>query len=365
MSGKYSGMRMSYVSKGIAGYHRYMRFKQYLKIISRNQIVQEKLNVIEFFDNYGSKTTKDAFNISRATVYRWKKIYKDSRYDPESLIPKSTRPKTTRCMYLDPDILDFIRNLRKNNHRFGKSKTKTLLDVYCTQNNLPSISESTIGKIIKRYNMFYDASHVKRKVKRKRKRISKSFRPSTPGELVEIDAIVRYDFGIKRYLITAIDLYSRFTFAYSYKHLSSHMALDFYKKLESIAPFDIQSVKTDNGSEFLGVFDKYLVKNNIKHYFIYPNTPKHNAFVERFNRTIQEEFLEYNLEYLWDTKLLNQKLVDYLLFYNGVRPHRSLDNMTPLAYLVSKGILSQMSATHTRYCIFRAHDVLFHSFYVF
>ena len=350
MSGKYSGMRVRYMSKGIVGYHRYMQFKQYLKTISHNRIVQEKLNIIEFFNEFDSKATKKAFNVSRSTVYRWKKVYRDSRYNPKSLIPKSTKPHTTRRMYIDPDILDFIRNLRKNSHKFGKSKVKVLLDAYCDQNNLPKLSESLIGKVIKRYNMFYDASHIKRKTRRKRKRVSKGYRPSLPGELVEIDAIVRYDFGIKRYLITAIDLYSRFTFAYSYKSLSSHMALDFYKKLESIVPFSIKSVKTDNGSEFLGVFDKYLSTNNISHYFIYPNTPKHNAFIERFNRTVQEEFLEYNLEYLFDLPKLNQKLIDYLLFYNGVRPHRSLDNQTPLAYLVSRSILSQMSVTHTLSC---------------
>ncbi|NMB56356.1 transposase, partial [Candidatus Beckwithbacteria bacterium] len=42
-------------------------------------------------------------------------------------------------------------------------------------------------------------------------------------------------------------------------------------------------------------FHKYLEEETkIDHIFIYPRSPKINAYIERFNRTIQEEFLERN-----------------------------------------------------------------------
>lgn len=350
-----NGIRL--ISVGNAGYYRYMRFKQYLKLISGNQIINEKLSVINFFDNWGSKATKEAYGISRSTIYDWKRRYLLAKYNPESLLPKSKRPKTTRRSYIDPLILEFIRKLRSETYRPGKSKIKTLLDEYCAQNNLPVISESLIGKIIKRNRFFFppakshhnpNSLRGNQGVRRKRNRISPRYQTTYPGELVQVDSITIFKDGIRRYLITGVDLYSRFAFAMSYKNLSSKMALDFIQKFEEVAPFKIVNVKTDNGHEFLGYFEGYLKTMGITQYFSYPRTPKSNAFVERFNRTIQEEFIEANMELFSSVKALNRKLMDYLVFFNAVRPHRSLNNLTPMGYLVFKGVLSNMSVTHTR-----------------
>ncbi|MFH1566120.1 MAG: integrase core domain-containing protein, partial [bacterium] len=97
-------------------------------------------------------------------------------------------------------------------------------------------------------------------------------------------------------------------------------------------------------------FDSYLQEKNITHFFSYPRTPKSNVFVERFNRTVQEEFVDRNVEYIENTETFNSKPIDYLIYFNSIRPHRSLDNLTPMGYLVFKGILSKMSVTHTISC---------------
>lgn len=52
------------------------------------------------------------------------------------------------------------------------------------------------------------------------------------------------------------------------------------------------AVQTDNGSEFLGVFDQYCQTHDIPHFFTYPRSPRINGGIERFNRTIQEEFID-------------------------------------------------------------------------
>lgn len=95
--------------------------------------------------------------------------------------------------------------------------------------------------------------------------------------------------GTKRYILTAIDLYSRFSFAYGYERISSRNARDFVDKLTKVAPFSIEGIKTDNGSDFEGEFDRYLKEKGIKHYYNYPRNPKGNAYVERMNRTLQEK----------------------------------------------------------------------------
>lgn len=338
------------------GYGRYMKFKHDLSITQTNNVVQKRLKTITFLEKHGLEATIDAFSVSKTSIYRWRKTLKDHNQDITYLIPKSTKPKNTRRMCIDSEILSFIRNLRELNYRLGKEKIKPLLDMYCSKEHLPKISESLIGKIIKRNNLTfkklgkpYHDPNRKPYPKFIRQRLPKDHSVKSCGDLVQMDTVVRYDLNTRKYILTAIDLFSRFTFAFAYSTLNSRISLDFFKKLEVIAPFSIKAIKTDNGLEFLGDFDDHLLKSKITHFFSYPRTPKSNAFIERFNRTIQEEFVDNNLEYFMDAEVLNQKLMDYLIYYNQVRPHKSLNNQTPMGYLVSKDILSHMSVTSTFY----------------
>ena len=54
-------------------------------------------------------------------------------------------------------------------------------------------------------------------------------------------------------------------------------------------PFNIKAIQIDNGLESKKYFDKYTQDKKIIHYFNYPQNPKSN-YIERFNRTIQEQF---------------------------------------------------------------------------
>jgi transposase InsO family protein len=78
-------------------------------------------------------------------------------------------------------------------------------------------------------------------------------------------------------------------------------------------PYNIKNVLTDNGSEFKKYLSKLLTKNKITHYHTYPKTPKMNAHCESFNGTIQEEFVDYNVDLLFsDPTTFNEKLKDYI-----------------------------------------------------
>lgn len=51
------------------------------------------------------------------------------------------------------------------------------------------------------------------------------------------------------------------------------------------------------GKEKLKVFlDKYCKEDGIPHFFIYPRCPKIDTYIERYNRSVQEEFIERNDE---------------------------------------------------------------------
>jgi len=74
---------------------------------------------------------------------------------------------------------------------------------------------------------------------------------------------------------------------------------------------------------------------HLTHYHTYPKTPKMNAHIERFNRTIQEEFIDYNAYLLLNPDDFNRKLIDYLIFYNIERVHYAFQNkLSPVQYIL-------------------------------
>lgn len=322
---------------------------------STNDIAQFRLNVLTFYENHGLAATQEAFRVSRSTIFSWKKKLTDADGRLTALLPGSTRPHAVRRMIVDHRILVFIKGWRELFGRIGKEKVKVLLDAFCHKEHLPTISVSKVGRIIKRNNWFFHRSgsiyhnpnHHWGEKRRKKARVPARYQSTKAGELLQLDSLVRFDLNIKRYIVTAIDLYSKFSFAFSYKSLSSTVALNFYQKLTMVAPFRIRAVKTDNGLEFLGVFDAYLKKQGVPHYFSYPRTPQSNAFVERFNRTIQEEFVEANRGDLEEPVVFNAKLMEYLLYYNTVRPHQALQYLTPMGFMVKEAAESRMYWTST------------------
>ena len=100
-------------------------------------------------------------------------------------------------------------------------------------------------------------------------------------------------------------------------------------------PDEIKNVLTDNGSEFKKSLDQLLKRENIIHYHTYPKTPKMNAHCESFNGTIQDEFVDYHANLLFDDiTSFNEKMKEYLEFYNTKRVHWAFGNkLTPLEVL--------------------------------
>jgi len=94
------------------------------------------------------------------------------------------------------------------------------------------------------------------------------------------------------------------------------------------------AILSDNGSEFMKEFDALLEEKNITHYWTYPNSPKMNAHNERFNRTLQEQFVDFFDDLLFtDINLFNEKMAEWLIDYNTKIPHSSLGFKSPVQYL--------------------------------
>jgi len=330
-----------------------------LRKFSQSEVAQERLRIINFYERFGEKATKAAFMVDRKLIWVWRKRLNDSQGRLESLVPASTRPKRVRVMLTDPKVVEFIRNLREKYPNLGKEKIKPLLDRYCISLGIQSISESTIGKVIKRQNLTFNITGriyhnpnskwaINRSHRTKRLRIRIPPKVDDFGHL-QMDTVLKIVDGVRRYIYSAIDIKLKFAFSLPYLRLNSKNTLDFFKKLMMVYPFKIKSVQTDNGLEFLGVFDLYLKEHNIPHYFIYPRCCRINGIVERYQRTLQEEFIDPNLCLIHDLKLFTSKLADYLVFYLCYRPHKSLGLKSPLEYLTWKGGMSKKSVTYTHF----------------
>ena len=293
---------------------------------------KRRLTIIAFWEKHGVEATVDAFHVSRRTLYRWKAKLKVAHGHVDGLNEKSTAPQRRRRREYPPLFLERVLELRRVHERTGKKKLAALLGV----------SESYAGRTLvdlKTRNLLPSHTRLSWNARRgtltelrvkKRPRIRRKQKRG-----IEVDTIVRFVDGIKRYVYTAIDVEKKFAFAGAYTNHSSASAADFLGKLKHVAPFDIEEVQTDNGSEFAHLFEDACKVAGITHFHTYPRSPKMNAHVERFNRTLSEDFIRHHRGTLRDDLTrFNELLIDWLLWYNTERPHQSLGMLSPLRYIV-------------------------------
>lgn len=316
------------------GYHALMVDLKKCFAFEDSDIAKFRLRVLDHCYRYGWRAACDAFGVKKSTLYDWKQVFEKSGKRLVSLVPRSTRPHRTRVMLTDPRLVEFVRAMRQQYGRVGKYKLKVFLDEYAKSLDIPGYGLDKIGKIIKRHHYFFETP-PKRKRKRARPltpRLKKAPRETIPGYL-EMDSITLYVLNRKYYFITVIDVATRYAWCKLVPSLSSHHARVALEEFRDKYSYSIREIQTDNGSEFLGELDDYLVSQEIPHQFSWPRSPRINGVVERFNRTIQDEFLSRSDELYFDLDVFNQKLVNYLTWYNTSRPHHSLKLLSPTQYL--------------------------------
>jgi transposase InsO family protein len=174
---------------------------------------------------------------------------------------------------------------------------------------------------------------------------------STPGEQVQIDVkVVPYHClkgaakrdGKRLYQWTAIDACTRLRYVFAYEERTPENSVDFVRRLIEVFPFQIQTIQTDNGTEFtyrfvskaaLCPFEEELLTKGITHKLIPPRTPWQNGKVERSHRNDQRYF--YDWEKFASVDELNRMLEPYLTWSNA-KPMRTLDWQSPIRRLVLK-----------------------------
>ncbi len=310
-----------------------------------------RFHCLQVYYQGGWKASKVAFpKLSRATLYRWKKVYEDSGKRLNSLLPQSTKPHHVRIMQTHPSVVALITELRRKYPRMGKMKVKKFVDVFCISQCLPVLDESTIGKVIKRHNLFFAGkSKGKRFRKSNKQRIRLCPKPSdTKPGYIQLDGVKFYYIDKYFYFLTAVDITSKQAWLKLVPRLNSTFGGEFLKEILLSSWYKVHTTQTDNGSEFEAYFERVAKENNLTHLWNYPKHPKTTGYVERFNWTIQDEFLFDAEDYLFYPEEFKEKLTEWLNWYNTQRPHQSLNYLSPYQYY-QKGGLSQKVLNQDKY----------------
>ena len=276
--------------------------------------------------------------IHRTTLWRWKRQWDELNYnvqltnDNRPGRPVGSKFRLAACTWRIPTrssrphsckhavAAAVVERIRYYRNRYGRCAV--IIHAYC-QKEGTEVSLATVRRVLGRLGLI-----AKRKWKR-------GYRPPVarpaaeqPGDLIQTDTVHLYDHATKgrTYLYTLVDVYSRWSYSEHHQVLSQKLAAAVIQRGQAYAGFHFQMVQADNGPEYGKHFEELLRANGnaVRHSRV--RRPNDNAFVERFNRTIQEECTGS----LSPVGLnLQSKVLSWLAYYNDERLHLGIQCRTP------------------------------------
>lgn len=311
-----------------------IRWRGIADMVNLSPSGRARLEWIIFYEtagNHNAYATAKHFGTAPKTFYKWYKRFDNGKV--KKLEDEKKRPKKVRRWQVTAIEECRIMKLRKAHMYWGKQKIKRL---YKTEYG-DEISTWKVERVIQKHDLYPDkkkAEKQRNKLKNatKKNRIQKLDIIEEHWFLLQLDTIVIYWGSVKRYILTAIDHHGKVAYARMYTTKSSRSAKDFLYRLHYLIDADILNIQTDNGSEFFAEFEVALTQLAILHWFSRPRTPKDNSVVEKFNQTLQKEWLN-NGHFTPIISEFNKELTEWLVEYNFVRPHQTLDYLTPFEYL--------------------------------
>ncbi len=264
--------------------------------------------------------------LSRATVHKWWR-----RWEAEGeagLEDRSSRPHRSPTRTAK-SVEDRICRLRQS-RRWGPARL-------AMHTGVPS---STVHKILVRQGLNRLAW-----IDRPTGRVIRRYERAHPGELIHLDIkkVGRIPPGggwrthgrgqVKKrprigytYLHVAVDDHSRVAYVEAHDNEQAVTLVEFWRRAQDwfwAKGMTVDEVLTDNGSNFRsGLFAEALAERSIKHRRTRPYRPQTNGKVERFNRTMSDEFL-YNRRFRSENER-RRRLDRWVHDYNHHRDHTAI-----------------------------------------
>ena len=165
--------------------------------------------------------------------------------------------------------------------------------------------------------------------------------------------------GIGRiYLQAVVDTYGSFGFGKLYTSKLPETAVDVL--YDRVLPFyesqrlKVENILSDNGREYCGrpmihPYEIFLELSDIEHRRTQVARPRTNGFVERFNRTVLDEFFReaFREKFYSSVEELQKDLDQWLHHYNYERPHRGYRNMgkRPIETIEAGKVIKEQGST--------------------
>ncbi len=181
---------------------------------------------------------------------------------------------------------------------------------------------------------------------------------SRPGEVLSQDTFyVGVLKGVGRvYLHAVVDTFG--SYAFGFLHTTKQPEAAVAVVHNDVLPFyqgkglPVDAILTDNGREFCGKdthpYELYLELNDIEHRKTQVRRPQTNGFVERFNRTVLDEFfrIAFRMKMYESVEALQVDLDAWLVHYNTERPHQGYRNqgrrpMETIELFLSQGVRNE------------------------
>ena len=194
---------------------------------------------------------------------------------------------------------------------------------------------TTISAISRRHNL----GRKRPPMKEEKRRIV----THRPGELGHLDAhYLPKDLVLEArqryYVVSVVDDCTRLAWAEVTADLKGltvmFAALKCINMLHASYGVQFAAMMTDNGAEMASPhnrqnhpMERMLGELGIQHRYTRPYRPQTNGKVERFWRTLNEDFVEMTT--FATEAALREELFQYLLYYNTLRPHQGLGGKTP------------------------------------
>ncbi len=268
----------------------------------------------------------EGMSISRQCASKWWRRYLELGVD--GLHDRSSRPRRSPTRL--PERLETKICRQRRAEKVGPDRLAIHLD----------LSASTIYRVLARHDL-NRLSHLDRQTAAPIRRYERS----RPGELVHVDIkkLGRIPVGgghrihgraaTRRkkhlgyaYLHTAIDDYSRLAYTEVLADEKGATAAAFWRRAQAFfaaRAITVERVLTDNGFCYRGrLFNEALAEHRIVHKYCRPYRPQTNGKVERFHRTLLEEWA-YVRPYSRESDR-TQALVRWLHRYNHHRVHTAI-----------------------------------------
>jgi transposase len=306
-----------------------------------------RLAVVEYLHSNGGKVSDcaDIFGIQRCVVYDIIKKNQEGNLADRSKAPINSPTKTVS------EVEDKVIEIKNKTH-FGSKRLARHLEKYYQL----IVPYGTIRHILRRNHDKLTYKIKGRKNSDKREFID--WYSAKPFEIVQIDLkyirdqkalsqeqIIHLDkFEVPKYQWGAIDVNSRFKLIGYSREKTWTNGLTWY--LWVISWLRSHGVKgeivftVDHGEEFGGKsfmkltelrkliagFGCRLIQNHKGH-------PEENSHLERSHRTDDDEFYIPRALRITGEQSLCDEAMGYIYYYNNLREHSSLNNLTPFEYL--------------------------------